>query len=189
MIDFNNNLGEKPLIYHLQRLFDKLTNTSSGSHISKTECYNIFPNTPVDDVNKIFRAINKKSKQISFFEFADFFISKLDIKLLESIIEYLDQETDEHSPVEPLKPDEPSPVEPLKPDEPSPVEPVKPDEPSVEILTDQGFDMQEVVEDILLDVDINDNEEFEPEPEYAFVTLIKLWFNSVISFFRTCVRI
>jgi len=86
--DFYNGFGCKTLFIHFETLFNAILNLKSRSstHLSKYELYQIYPEYDIDNLNKIFNAININSKNIDIFEFIDFMTSKLSHRQLNDIM-------------------------------------------------------------------------------------------------------
>ena len=82
----NNN--KYTLIYHIQNLFDKLL-ISNNTHISILDFYKIFPDKTNSEIYRIFNSINNDSKKISFIEFSEFIIKKIDKNEFIKIMNYI----------------------------------------------------------------------------------------------------
>lgn len=97
--DFQNGIGNRTLFYHFQLLFDNLLKSSNNqnkisTHLSKHELHNIYPDLDENEINKIFNAVNIKSKNIDIYEFINFILTKCSNKQLDMIMRSLTQKSE-----------------------------------------------------------------------------------------------
>ena len=161
--DFYNGFGCKTLFIHFETLFNAILNLKSRSstHLSKYELYQIYPEYDIDNLNKIFNAININSKNIDIFEFIDFMTSKLTDRQLNDIMKCIKFTSD--SKIEP--------------------EPEVIQEPEIE-LEPEVIHEPEVIQDL----EIEPEPEVIQEPEIISEPEVEVWYikikKNLIKFIR-----